>query len=397
MKWRKFIVRNTLLVTIIAIIISFILPQRFRATTTILPPSPEQSAMIGMISANIPSGLAGLARIGGGLPGVSTASDLFAAIMKSGRIKGVIIKKYDLKKEFKAKTMSDVLKALDGITNLSVSPEGIISVSVTYTNKYLAADIANAYAEELDKFNTESAMTVGKRYRIFIEKRLRGIEDSLTYAENALSDFQKKHRTIAFDIELRSAIETIAKLKSEVILLEVQKGAIRTSSSINNPYVGNINQKLRELKKQLAKIEIGSKVEKRDEFGIGFSVPLSKLPELSLEYARLFRNMKIQEVVYELVTQQYEQAKIMELKDTPTVQILDRAGPPEKRIFPVRRVITLVAFFCTFLLSVLYAFASEYFLSKSNKKVSKRLYELFQIILNDFYQIKVNLKKIFKK
>jgi len=150
-KWRKIIGKNIVIVVLVAALISLIVPQKYTASATILPPSGEQGTMLGLLSASVPADLVGLTGMAGVLPGVATPSDLYAAIMTSGTIKGTIIRKYDLKREFKAETMSDAVKALDGITSIQVTPEGLITVAVTYTDKYLAADIANSYIEELDK------------------------------------------------------------------------------------------------------------------------------------------------------------------------------------------------------------------------------------------------------
>jgi uncharacterized protein involved in exopolysaccharide biosynthesis len=397
-KWRKFIVRNVVIVTVAAAIISLILTQRYTATTTLLPPNLEQEAMIGLLSANIPSGLAGLAQMGGALPGVTTPSDLFAAIMRSSRIKKVIIKKFDLKKEFGTKTTADAGMVLDDITDIEVTPEGIISIKVTYKNKYLATDIANSYVEELDKFNTETAMTTGKKFRIFIEKQLAECTDSLAAAEETLRKFQEKHRTVALDIEIQSAINAIAELKSRIMLLEVKKGTISSSAQANNPYLYSINKELNELRSQLAKIEFGGRKQNKNEFGAGFSVPFADLPEVSLEYARLFRDVKVQEAIFELLTQQYEQAKIMEAKDTPTVQFLDRASPPEKKSFPRRTVIVIIAMFCSFAFSILYAFVAESLQSGAlGSEQTKKLSVIYQTLTKDFKGITRIFFKLFKK
>ena len=397
-KWRRFIIRNVLIVTVATAIISLILTQKYTATTTLLPPNLEQEAMIGLIGANIPSGLAGLAQMGGALPGVTTPSDLFAAIMTSSRIKKVIIKKFDLKKEFKTKTTADASMFLDDITDIEVTPEGIISIKVTYKNKYLATDIANSYVEELDKFNTETAMTTGKKFRIFIEDQLIKCTDSLTAAEESLRKFQEKYRTVALDIEIQSAINAIAELKGRIMLLEVKKGTISSSSQVNNPYLYSINKELNELKNQLTQIEFGGKKQKKDEFGAGFSVPFAELPEVSLEYARLVREVKVQQAIFELLTQQYEQAKIMEAKDTPTVQFLDRASPPEKRSFPRRTVIVIIAMFCSLAFSIFYAFVAESLKSGAlGSDQTKKLRGMYQTIIKDIKDITRNFTKLFKK
>jgi tyrosine-protein kinase Etk/Wzc len=386
-KWRKFIVRNVIVITIIAVIVSLLLTKKYTATATMLPPSSEQNMMLSfMAGGGLPGGLSNIPGISSILPGLATPSDLYAAILRSGRIKSKIVKKFDLKRVFKAKKMYNVYEILDEITQITVSPEGIVSVSVTYKDKHLASDIANTYLAELDRFNTETAMTTGKRYRIFIEERLKDTSDSLARTEEALRQFQEKHHMIAIDIEIEKAIATIAELKSRIILLEVKKGALTSSSQIDNPYLYNINKELRELKKQLSKIEFGEKQKNKKEFGAGFSVPFSELPEVSLEYVRVLRNVKVQEAIYELLTQQYEQAKITELKDTPTIQILDRASPPEKKSFPKRAIIVILSFFGAIAANILVIFGIEYIRDerKDDKSSVSRVINILNILKTDF-------------
>jgi len=397
-KHRKLILRNVITITITAVIISLLLPQKFTSTATMLPPNPEQEAMFGfmpaMLSGNLSSSFSGM--LGGMVPGVTTPSDLYAAIMQSSKIKREIIAKYDLKSIFEAKTMHDAYKTLDEITKVDITPEGIVSISITYKDKYLATNIANSYVEELDKFNTQTATTVGKRYRIFIEKRLDETEDLLAKAEEMLREFQEKHRTVALDLEIQSAIETIAELKSQIILLEVKKGALVSSSQLNNPYLYNINKELREFKKQLSKLETGSNQDSKNGFGIGFSVPISKLPEVTLVYARLLRDVKVQEAIYELLIQQYEQAKIMELKDTPTVQFLDKAGVPERKSYPKRSLIVVFAFFLGVVVNIPLVFFLDY-LTDIDMHPEKHTYAVKFItnISHDIRELKNLLEKVF--
>ncbi|MCX7928961.1 MAG: Wzz/FepE/Etk N-terminal domain-containing protein [Patescibacteria group bacterium] len=387
-KWRILIAKIVIICIAVSIIISLIIPPQYTAETTIMPPNPQQEALFGLMGIGISNRLTGLSGLSNILPGASTTSDLFAAILKSGRIMGNVIEKYNLRKVFKVKTTTDAYKTLSEITTIRVSPEGIVSVSVTWYNRQLAADIANSLVEELDRFNTEATMTMGKKYRLFVEKRLKETMDSLAKAEESLRKFQEQHRTVALDIEIENAIATIAKLKSEIILREVQKGAVASSSGFNNPFVANIDKELKELKKQLARIEFGTQDTTRKEFGAGFSVPFARLPELSLEYARLLRDVKIQEAVFELLTQQNEQAKIMEAKDTPTVQILDRAYPPEKKSIPKRgRIVILTGFFSLFL-GIGFAFLKEYYeLLKTQPAQFAKLTNIYNILKQDIQKL----------
>lgn len=358
-KRRHFILKTVAIVTGMAVIISVLMPNQFTATTTILPPNPQQDMMFGLVNPAIATAFGGSSGLTSLLTGGTGPSDLFAAILRSGHITGTLIRKYNLREVFKTKTFHDATKQLNEITRIGVTPEGMVTVSVTWYDKYLATDIANSYIEELDKFNTETAMTTGKKYRIFIEKRLNENIDYLGQAENNFKIFQEEHRTIALDVELENAIATIAQLKAEIILLEVQKAALGSPGDYNNPHAKNINRQLRELNKQLSRIEFGDTLQNNKGFGAGFAVPFSELPEIAVEYARFVREVEVQSAIFELLTQQYEQAKIMEVKDTPTVQVLDRASPPEKKSRPKRSRTVLLAAVFGLIVGALGAFVLE--------------------------------------
>ena len=360
MKWRKTVIRNVIIVTILALIISLLLHPKFTATATVLPPSTEGGALAGLTGMLSAQAAYGTSLSSLGFAGLTRPSDLFAAILKSGRIKSEVVKRFDLQTKFKAKTMYDTYKALTKITKINVSPEGIIEVSVTYQDKNLAANLANGFIEELDKFNTETRMTMGKRYRIFLEKRVNQTAKDLAATEDSLKKFQEKHRTVVLDEEMKSVIGIIAKLKGEQVLREIQKGAWAGANDENNPYIQNLNQQIKAIERQLSAIEFGHQNKSNLEFGAGFSMPLSQLPKVAMELARLTRDFRVQEAIYELLTQSFEQAKLMELRDTPTVQILDMASPPEKKSWPKRSLIVIFTFVLSLAFSILLAFILEY-------------------------------------
>ncbi len=393
-KHREFIVKFIAIVTLLSVAISFIIVQKYTAVATILPPNTNQDAMFGLIGANIYGNVGGLGRLTSVVSGMPTVSDLYAAIMQSSRIKGEIIRRFDLKKVFRSKTMTDVGRELDRITSISVTGEGLVIVTVTYKNKKLAADIANAFIEELDKFNKESAMTVGKKYRLFIEQRLKEESDSLVISEERLKEFQEKNRTIVLDQEVSAAIKSIAEIKSQIMLREVQKGVIEQYSNNENPYYSNIDRELAELKRQLNSMEFGATGTISQGFGAGYSMPFSRLPKLTLDYARLVRDVRVQSAIYELLTQQFEQAKIMEVKDTPTVQFLDHAAPPEKRSSPNRRGIVVFCFICSILIGITLSYLIEYYSRIKNTPEWERI---SSPIRDDVAKFQKLILKIFRK
>ncbi|MCK4233197.1 hypothetical protein KAX75_02125, partial [candidate division WOR-3 bacterium] len=334
--------------------------------------------------------------LGGGtlsrmLPGMATLSDLFAKELKSRRIMTEVLKKNDLLNIYKAKLVTDGLKKLQSCTTVEVTPEGIITISVTEKTPELASQIANSFVEELDKFNRDVNMTVGKKNRLFLEKRLETVKKDLQAAEESLKDFQERHKTVSISDEMFAAIEVVSNIKAQIMANEVQLGILYKYSLKNNPEIIRLQNKIAQLKRKEREIEAIGKG--KDGFGAGFSIPFAKLPDVLLDLARRKRDLLIQETLYELITQQYEQAKIMEVRDTPTVQVLDRATPPEKRSFPKRRKMVMVAFIFSFFVGIGLSFLFEYIEKIAEKKEGEEWRKMGIEIKEDFDAIRRKIKR----
>ncbi len=389
-KWRKLIIVNIVIITGFAVCLSLVLPKKYTSSATLLPPLDIQGFQ-GLGSVLGQGYLSGLGKRAGFL-GMATSSDMFAAILSSDRILGEVVEKCDLLSVFETESLEDAIDGLRGRTRVGVSPEGMISVFVTASSPMLAATIANTFIDELDKFNRETAMTVGKRQRIFLEERLRTVENSLADAENALREFQEKYRTVSLTDELIQAIEAAAQLKAEIITKEIRLGVLRKYATEDNPQVKRLRSEITEVRKKLGRMEYGDdpKSDKQStEFGAGFSIPFAELPAVGLELARLTRDARIQEEIYALLTEQYEQAKIAEVKDTPTVQILDKAVPPERRSSPQRKKMVVVAGILSLFVGVGMAFFLEYLEGLKDRPDEYRDWkEIFGHLLHDLKSIK---------
>jgi uncharacterized protein involved in exopolysaccharide biosynthesis len=95
------------------------------------------------------------------------------------------------------------------------------------------------------------------------------------------------------------------------------------------------------------------------------------VPSLVLEYARLLRDVKVQEALYSMLTSQYEQAKIAEARDTPSVQVLDPGVPAEKKSKPIIWLNMLIAGVLALFLGIFLAFFLEY-LERMKREVNER-------------------------
>jgi tyrosine-protein kinase Etk/Wzc len=242
----------------------------------------------------------------------------------------------------------------------------MISVKVEETDPQLAAAIANFYVAHLDQMITRFATTEASKQRLFIADRLTETERELRGAEEALRQFQETNKVIALQEQARGAVETAAQLKGEIMASEVQLEVMRKFATDANPEVVKLKQRIEEMKRHLSGMQYGkgwvlpaenrNPAEPRNEIYI----PFAQVPELGIELARVMRDVKVQETVYSLLTQQLEQAKIAEARDMPTVQALDKAVPADRKSKPKIRFNMAIAGITSLFVGILFAFFLEY-------------------------------------
>jgi len=333
-----------------SIIISLLLPNIYASTTKILPP--QQSSSMGS-NIRMPSGLGFLA---GGFLDIHSPADTWMGILESENVRDAIINRFNLRKLYGEGTIEETREKLDKMVAVEISNEEIISITMEDENPKRAAQMANAFVEELDRVNKALIMTSGKRTRVFIEKRLGDTKQELAKAEETLKTFQEKNKAMQLDEQAKAIIEAIGEIKARLMAKQVALNTLRSYAASTNPKVEIMKTEVKELKKRLKELE---KTDKGTNSSGGVFISTENMPGLALQYARFYREAKVQQTLYELLTQQYEMARIQEAKDSSTVQILDVAKVPEKKAKPKRILIVLLSTFTVAFIGVFMAFGKE--------------------------------------
>jgi capsule polysaccharide export protein KpsE/RkpR len=240
-----------------------------------------------------------------------------------------MIQRFDLMKVYRAKRLDDALLLLSKRSSVRLENTGIISVTVEDRDRQRAADIANAMVEELDKINVEVRIYKARRARLHVESQLAATRQRLSAAEDSLAAFQAANLAIALDEQAKAAIEAVARLEAQAIELRVRKGLIESYATAENPEYRLLQKELSALEQQLGDVELTSATD----------LSFSKVPALAARLAQLVREVKVAETVLALLTEDYEKARLDEAKETPVVQVLDRAEPPERRAWPKRTLL----------------------------------------------------------
>jgi tyrosine-protein kinase Etk/Wzc len=333
----RLLVLGPLAVGVLALGISFVMAPTFTAKTQFLPPQAQQSAAAGLLAS-----LGGLGGLAGAAAGLKNPADQFIAYMKSNAVQDGLIERFKLQERYEQKLKDDVRKELTQNTRIAGGKDGLISLEFDDKDPQFAADVANAYVDELRKVLGRLAVTEAQQRRLFFEKQLVQAKDKLTAAEQAL------RATGISDSVLKSnpasAVAGIAALKAQVTAQEVKVGAMRGYLAETAPDFKQAMTELANLRAQLAKQD-------KDD--------TTNAPAGQGDYISKYREFKYQETLFELFAKQYELARVDEAREGAVIQVLDAAQPPERKAKPKKALIAIVATLATGFALLLFIFIRQ--------------------------------------
>jgi tyrosine-protein kinase Etk/Wzc len=329
-------------VAIVATIVVLLLPKTYTATSTILPPQQKQSALNSMLGQ-----MGAIAGLSVGDLGLRNPDDVFVAMLTSRTIEDKLINRFDLQNVYRATRYQDAQKRLRANSEIIATKEGLISISVTDHDPKRAAEIANAYVQELYNLNQNMAITEAGQRRLFYEQQIKAELEELSSAELALRQVQEKSGLLQPEAQGRTMIASIADLRAQVAAHEVKLRTMRSYATENNPELKRAEAELAGMESELARLEHSSAAAGNGNLAI----PARQMPEAELEYLRRSREVKYHEALYEFLGKQLEAARIDEGQNAILVQVVDTAVAPERKSGPRRLLIVLVSTVAAFLIA----------------------------------------------
>jgi len=346
---------------VLAVAAAFLMKPVFVSTAVILPPQQQTSGVASMLGQ-----LGSLAGAAGSMAGLKNPNDLYVAMLQSRTIADSLINRFDLKKRFEVDTMDEARKELDGKAIALSEKSGTISVKVEDKDPKFAAQLANEFVNELSELTKKLAITDAAQRRLFFEKQLNEAKDALADAEIALRTTQEKTGMLQLEGQVKGIISNVAQLEGTISAKEVELNSMRSFATDNNPDVIRLRGEIQGYKVQLGKLKTGKMAGDGD-----LIIPTGKIPEVGVEYIRSLRNVKYQETLFELLSKQYELAKIDEAKESSTIQVLDTAVPAEKKSKPRKLVIILIGVFVGGILALVLAFMRDAYLRSIKSEGSR--------------------------
>jgi len=349
-KHKRIVLGIPFVVAIAAAAYSLSLPNIYTGTTRVLPPQQSASAASALLS-QLGGAFGGLAGAAGGALGIRNPNELYVGMLKSRTVADNLISRFDLGKGYEGSRLSDVRKRLESASTIAAGKDGIITIEVNDKDPKRAAEVANAYVDELMKLTKVLAVTEASQRRLFFERQLLQVKDNLTAAEVAARQGLQKGGLAQVDAQGRSMIEVTARLRAQISAKEVQIGSMRTFAADGNPELQRTQQELEAVRRELARIEGSSPVAAVGKGEASGPTGLDNLGRL--------RDLKYYEFLYELLAKQYELAKIDEAKDATVIQVMDKAIEPDRKSRPQRALIVILTALAAGFLAVIWAFIKE--------------------------------------
>jgi uncharacterized protein involved in exopolysaccharide biosynthesis len=345
--------------TILTALYAFLVTPLYTSTTTLMPPesASSNSNLMSLLSSAGPAASAGTA-----LLGVKTPGALFSGVLGSRTVRESLVSRFGLVSHYKVKLTEDACTDLADNTSISENTRtGIITISVSDKNPFVASRLAQGYVEELNHVLTEHSTSSARRERLFLEERLKQIQQDLDASSNALSQFSARNRTIDMPSQARAMVDAELKLQGELVAARSELAALRQAYSDNNVRVRAARARIDELQRQLGRINgpangEGAKAETSDS-----PYPsIVDLPALGITFADLQRKIVAEETLWATLTKQYEAAKVQEAKEIATAQLLDAAAVPERKSYPARSRLLVIGTMLSLFAGCLFVLVAQF-------------------------------------
>jgi len=340
---RQFLLRLACAGLAASTLVAFLIPKRYVATTQLMPPDSHESTGLALL-AGIAGGqgggqMGGLGAVAGDLLGLKTTGALFVGVLRSRTVEDRIVDRFHLKEVYGERLAVAARDKLADHTSISEDRKsGIITLGVSDRDPRRAAAIAGAYVEELDALMAQLTTSSARRERLFLEDRLQRVKLDLAAAEKYFSEFSSQHATVDIKEQGKAMVEAAASLEGQLLAAEAQLQGLKQIYTDDNVRVRSTQARIDELRREVHELagKPGTAETTENALGDGDYPSLRQLPILGVPYADLYRQLRVEEVVYESLTKEYELAKVQEAKEIPTVKVLDPPAVPERKSYPPR-------------------------------------------------------------
>ncbi len=381
-RWR--IVKCAVLGMIVFTCLAFTIPKRYQSTVQLMPPDPRLVSMASLLSPSTAAATGAASN----LLGLRSPNAVFFGILRSRTALDDIINRFDLMSVYHLRTYDATRKKLLSLTTLNEDKiSQNLRITVTDNDPRRARDIAAAYIDELNKLVAAGSTSSARTERIFLEQQLASLKTHLDSDARDLAAFSSRNATFDAPTQVKAMLDSVAQMQGNLAAAQSELSAARTVYSEDNVHVRSLNARVEELQKEIRQASGQSDALSAKLAPNQLYPSVRQLPLLGETYADLYRRAQIDESLYELLTKQYELAKVEEAKEIPTVKVLDPPNFPEKKSFPPRLLIMILGFILSLMAGVVWVYGQEWYNSDSGLHLKQALRRVRIDVHADFNRI----------
>lgn len=337
---RRMIGRAMVWALVATAIVAFLIPKRYQAVARLMPPdegSGSGAALLAAVGRSVGGGLANVAQQALGVE-LKTSGDLFIGILQSDTVRDDLIHKFNLQRLYHDRHIEAARDDLASHTDIAADPKsGIITLKVIDHSAKRSAEMVDEYINELNWVVNNLSTSSAHKERVFLDQRLAEVKGNLESSEKQFSQFASQKDAMDIPMQGRAMLQTAAALQGQLIAAESELQGLRQIYTDNNARVRSLEARVNELRAALERI--GGANANESSSAQELYPSLRQLPLLGVTYADLLRRTKVEEAVFETLTQEDELAKVQEAKEIPSVKILDAPEVPDEKSFPPRPLI----------------------------------------------------------
>jgi capsule polysaccharide export protein KpsE/RkpR len=367
---------------VVSTLLVFLIPNKFESVTRVLPSDAVPhtggmlSALAGISGSSSGSSSSGLLDLGEML-GTKNSGALYVALLHSRTVQENLVRRFDLMKVYHVRSVGGARKILENRAEITEDRKSfVITLTVTDHDRQRARDLAQGYVEELNKLLAHVTTSSAGQQRQFLEQRLVQVKKDLEIAQTKFSQYASKNATLDLPEQTRAMVESGAMLEAQVIAAQSELEGLQQVYTANNVRVRTAQARLSELQRKLQQMggaADGSAARSSGPNDQQLYPPIRQLPLLGVEWADLYREVKIEETVFQLLTTQYELARMEEARETPVLNVVDPANLAETKSFPPRLLLIVAATFICVGLGAFWILAVERWQSISFDNPAKLL------------------------
>ncbi len=364
---RRLIIWICVVAALAAITYSLLTPKYWKSSANIMPV--VESGVLGSLNTS-------LADIMGGnlinTPKSEMAVD-FITIMKRREFSEQLIRDFNLVKYFKI-NKADSLEAMElAIRKLGTSmmrfnfdqESNLVQISAETKNREMSRKIVQYYIDNLEKYNMSSRMSKGKLKRIFLEQQVNANMAKADSLARKIRDFEQANKAISLDEQTKSLVSLYSETAAKLMQTEIEYELAKKQYDAASPILMDLGDRIALLKKSVKDMESSN-----SQLTPNYMIQIDKIPNLSMQYAQMMINVEIRRKVIEYIYPQYELAKIDELKDLPTFEVMDSPKLAGLRSKPKRALIVVCCTIAAFLIACVIAFIKESLFVENKEKTA---------------------------